>query len=245
MSARVAVITGGTRGIGLAISKALAGTGCKVALLYRSDHQAAEAARHKLQAAGAQVLTVATDIAKPAEVDNAIVQVRDRLGPPTLLVNNAFSGGRAPHKCHEVPPSEWAEDLGTNLSGPFYVTQSVLPSMVEEAFGRIVFIGSLASRGEPGRIAYATAKAALLGLSGTLAREYARHGITSNVVNPGFIEAGAFERLPQEIQTRALKSVPSRRAGTKEEVATLVTHLLSEDSGYLSGQCIGVNGAAL
>lgn len=245
MSARIAVITGGTRGIGLAISRRLAATGHKVALLYRSDHGAAEASRAQLEATGAEVMTFTTDIANPDEVGRTIEQVRTALGPPTVLVNNAFAGGRAPHKCHEVPPQEWAQDLTNNLSGPFHVTQACLPFMVEEGFGRIVFIGSLASRGEPGRIAYATAKAALVGLSATVAREYARQGITSNVVNPGFIDAGAFERLSEEIQTRALKSVPSRRAGTREEVASLVSHLVSEDSGYLSGQCIGVNGAAL
>lgn len=244
MTARVALVTGGSRGIGLAIAETLARSGHRIALMYQRDEAAAEAAQKSLQALGAEVSLIRADIADPQSVRQGVLSLVQALGPPTVLVNNAFRGGRTPAKTHDVPAQEWTEDLRTNLNGPFFVTQACLPYMIEAQFGRIVFIGSLASRGEPGRVAYATAKAALTGLSGTVAREYARHGITSNVVHPGFIEAGAFERLPEEVRTRALKSVPSRRAGQKEEVAALIDHLTSESAAYLTGQVIGVDGGA-
>ncbi len=244
MTARVALITGGTRGIGLAIAQTLAGSGHTIGLLYQRDQAAADEACAQLRAHGAQAWAGAADIADESAVREAVHALSKAHGPPTVLINNAFRGGRTPLKTHEVPAEQWAEDLRTNLNGPFHVTQACLPFMQEAGFGRVVFIGSLASRGEPGRVAYATAKAALSGLSGTVAREYARHGITSNVVNPGFIDAGAFERLPEPIRERALKSVPSRRAGTKHEVAGLVQHLVSEQAGYITGQVIGVDGGA-
>lgn len=244
MTGRIALITGGTRGIGRAIAEALARAGHALALVYCADADAADEARATLGAAGARVHTVAADIARPGEAERAVREVEAALGAPTILVNNAFRGGRPPLKTHEVAAEHFAEDLSTNVGGPFLVTRAVLPRMVEAGFGRIVFVGSLAARGEPGRVAYATAKAALTGLSGTIAQEYARHGVTSNVVNPGFIAAGAFERLPEDIRARALRSVPSRRAGAGEEVAALVTHLCSEAAGYLTAQVIGVDGGA-
>lgn len=242
MAGSVALITGGTRGIGRAIAGALSAQGHAVALLYQRAEDEAAATRAALEAAGGRASVHQADIGDAAAVRRAVAEVADTLGAPTVLVNNAFRGGRTPAKTHAVPATEWSEDLHTNLTGPFLVTQACLPHMLEASFGRVIFIGSLAARGEPGRVAYSTAKAALSGLSNTVAREYAKSGITSNVVNPGFIAAGAFERLPEEIQSRALKMVPGRRAGTAEEIASLVTYLASEASGYLTGQVIGVDG---
>lgn len=244
MSNPVALVTGGSRGIGRAIALSLARAGHPVAVLFRSDADAAERVVAAITDAGGAGLAVRANIGDAEEVQAAVSTVATRLGPPAVLVNNAFTGGRPPKKLHEVPPEAWAEDLQTNLSGPFLVTRACLPHMIAAGFGRVVFIGSLAARGEPGRAAYATAKAALTGLSGTIAREYARQGVTSNVVNPGFIAAGAFERLPDEIRDRALRSVPSRRAGEPEEVAAFVTFLASEAAGYLTGQVVGVDGGA-
>lgn len=244
MTERIALVTGGTRGIGRGIARALAEAGHAVALLYRKDEAAAAEALAELEAAGAAALAVAADIADPATVRAAVDHIVQALGPPTVLVNNAFRGGRPPAKLHEVDPEAWAEDLRTNLDGPFHVTQVCLPHMMEAGFGRVVYIGSLAARGEPGRAAYSTAKSALAGLSGAVAREYAKHGITSNVVNPGFIEAGAFERLSDEIKSRALRSVPARRAGRTDEIGAMVRFLASDEAAYLTGQVIGVDGGA-
>ncbi|MCA9554952.1 MAG: SDR family oxidoreductase [Myxococcales bacterium] len=244
MERTVALITGGTRGLGLGIARALAARGLAVGLVYRSDDAAAQAAVSGLRAEGHAAVAVRADIGQAEAVARALDEVRDTLGPPVVLVNNAFRGGRTPQKTHEVPPAEFAEDISTNLVSAFLVTRACLPDMVAAGFGRVIFIGSLAARGEAGRVAYATAKAALTGLSATVAQEYARAGVTSNVINPGFIAAGAFERLPEQIQSRALATVPMRRAGDAAEVAALVAFLASQEAGYLTGQVIGLDGGA-
>jgi NAD(P)-dependent dehydrogenase (short-subunit alcohol dehydrogenase family) len=241
---RIALITGGTRGLGLAIGHGLATAGRLPILVYLRDRASAEAAHASLLPLHPGVRILQLDVGDELAVGAAIAKIKEEIGPIEILINSAFRSGRSPKKVHELEPSAWREDLATNLDGPFLVTRAVLPHMVERNFGRIVFIGSFAARGEMGRVAYSTAKAALAGLSGTIAQEYARHGITSNVVSPGFIDAGAFNRLAPEIKERAVKRVPAQRAGTAEEIAGLVTHLAADASGYLTGQVIGVDGGA-
>jgi NAD(P)-dependent dehydrogenase (short-subunit alcohol dehydrogenase family) len=208
--------------------------------MYRSNRSAAEEASAAIP--GSRIYEA--DIADASAVDDAIARIRSELGPIGILVNNAFRSGRSPVKTHELEVSAWNEDLATNLSGQFYVTRACLPSMVDQSFGRIVFIGSFAMRGEQGRVAYSVAKQGLAGLSSTIAQEYARNGITSNVVSPGFIETGAFMRLSEEIRSRAVAMVPSRRAGSPASVAALIAYLCSEDGGFTTGQVIGVDGGA-
>lgn len=241
---RVALITGGTRGLGLAIAEALGAAGHVPVVLYRNDTASADAALERLRAVAPQAAAYAGDVDDDARLDAIVREVGETLGPIGVLVNNAFRSGRPPKKTHELDVAAWREDVATNLTGQFVVTRACLPHMIDEGFGRVIFIGSLAQRGEAGRVAYATVKSALTGFAKTLAQEYARFGITANVVSPGFIEAGAFLRLPEEIQKRALAMVPSRRAGRAEEVASLVVHLASENGGYVTGQHIGVDGGA-
>lgn len=241
---RIALVTGGTRGLGLAIATALAKAGRTPILAYHQDPAAAAEALRVVRVHAPRAEAWPVDIGEPQSVANLVEQATKALGPIEILVNNAFRSGRTPKKVHEVEPSEWRTDLATNLDGPFLVTRAVLPGMLATGFGRVVFIGSLAARGEMGRSAYATAKAALVGLSGTVAQEYARHGITANVIHPGFIAAGAFVRLSSEIQERALKRVPSGRAGTPLEVGALVSYVTSDEAGYLTGQVISLDGGA-
>ncbi len=244
LEGRIAVITGGTRGLGRAIAERLAREGALPALIYRSDAEAADEAVAALRLHAPRTEAFRCDIAEPTEVASAIDAVQETLGPVEILINNAFRSGRPPVKTHDLSLDAWDEDLRTNLSGQLYITRACLPSMIARGFGRIVFIGSLAMRGEQGRVAYSVAKQGLVGLSSTLAQEYAKHGITSNVVSPGFIETGSFMRLSEEIRTRALAMVPSKRAGSAEHVAGLIAHLVGKDGGYTTGQVIAVDGGA-
>ncbi len=241
---RVALVTGGTRGLGLAIAEALAHAGHTPVLLYRSDEESAQAALERLKPVAPNAAAYAGDVDDDARIEAIVAEVAESIGPIGVLVNNAFRSGRPPQKTHTLSVEAWREDVATNLTGQFIVTRACLPHMVDASFGRIVFIGSLAQRGEAGRVAYATVKSALTGFAKTLAQEYARYGITANVVSPGFIEAGAFLRLSEEIRNRALAMVPSRRAGRAEEVAALVVHLASDLGAYVTGQHIGVDGGA-
>ncbi|MBK6686538.1 MAG: SDR family oxidoreductase [Deltaproteobacteria bacterium] len=239
---RIALVTGGTRGLGLAIAEALATAGHTPILGYHQDEAAAAAALTSIRTLAPRAVAWPVDIADPEAVEALATRAQAELGPIQILINNAFRSGRPPQKVHELSPSAWREDLATNLDGPFWVTRAALPQMIASGFGRVVFIGSLAARGEMGRAAYSTAKAALAGLAGTIAQEYARQGITANVISPGFIDAGAFLRLSPEIRERALKRVPSGRAGQASEVAALVTHVVSDAGGYLNGQVLSVDG---
>jgi NAD(P)-dependent dehydrogenase (short-subunit alcohol dehydrogenase family) len=238
MSGKVALVTGGTRGLGLAMASRLFADGFVPALLYRSDEAAAEEAVSAMPGARAYQ----ADISDRAGVDAAVAKVNAELGPIEVLINNAYRAGRTPRKTHEVDPGEFAEDISTNLVGQFYVTRACIPSMLAKGFGRIIFIGSIAVRGERGRVAYATAKSALVGFAKTVALEYAKEGITSNMVSPGFIESGAFLRFSEEIRERALKLVPAKRPGRAEEIAEVIAYLCSEKAGYTTGQVLTIDG---
>ncbi|MBI2375226.1 MAG: SDR family oxidoreductase [Deltaproteobacteria bacterium] len=236
----VAVITGGTRGLGLAIAERLAHAGHELVLVYHADEASAEAARAEL-AAVTSVRLEKADVSSPAQVEALAARLGSRVD---VLIHSALRSGRPPRKTHELEVEAFTEDLSTNLIGAFTVCRAVLPAMMSRGFGRIVLVGSLAMRGEPGRVAYSVAKAGLVGLAKTIAKEYAKHGITANVVNPGFINAGAFSRLSQEIRERAVAGVPARRAGTAGEVAEAVMYLVGPGSGYVTGQVLSVDGGA-
>jgi acetoacetyl-CoA reductase len=237
-----AIVTGGTRGLGLAIAERLARGGLRVAAIYRADADAAHAAEASLAALAPGSRAFAADLADPSAVDAVVGRIEAELGPPAVLVNNAFRGGRPARKLHELPPEAWIEDLASNLTGPFLITRAVLPGMLARRAGRVVFIGSLAMHGERGRAAYVTAKAGLAGLSRAIALEYARSGITSNVVAPGYLDAGAFLALPPDVREAAEKRVPVGRLGRAHEVAELVHYLTRPEAAYVTGQVLGIDG---
>lgn len=243
-SQRIAVITGGTRGIGRAIALRFARGGVCPVMIHRSDQAAAEEALAEARALHPGAELHRADVSAAGDVERTFAEILERHSRIDVLVNNAFRGGRAPQKIHQLDPAAWREDLETNLTGPFLCSRAVLPAMIAAGHGRIVFIGSLAARGERGRGAYVVAKNGVIGLSRAIAAEYARDGITSNVVSPGYIEAGAFLRLDPGIRDAAVKRVPMGRAGTAEEVAEAVWYLASISAAYVTGQVLAVDGGA-
>jgi NAD(P)-dependent dehydrogenase (short-subunit alcohol dehydrogenase family) len=244
MDTRLAVVTGGTRGLGLAIARRLAADGFLPVLVYARDEAAADAARAELSAAGHRVHCARADVGDAAALEQLAARLESELGPVEALVHGAFRGGRPARKVHEIPPEAWIEDLHTNLSGAFFAARAFLPAMRSRGRGRVVLIGSLAERGERGRAAYTVAKSGLVGLARVLAQEYARDGITANVVSPGFIDAGAFLNLSAEIREACARQVPAGRLGRAEEIAAAVAYLVGPDAAYTTGQVLAVNGGA-
>ena len=242
MKDQVAIGTGGTRGIGRAISRRLAELGAIPWMIYREDEEGAAEATREICAICPDARALKADVASPGEAERVVAAVLAVHSHLEIVVNNAFRGGRPAKKVHETAPEEWSEDLSVNLGAPFRMSRAALPTMMAQSYGRLVFIGSLAMRGERGRVAYVVAKNGLVGLAKTIALEYSRSGITANVVNPGYIEAGAFLRLDPTIREAAIKRVPMARAGTSQEIAALVGHLASREAAYTSGQVIGVDG---
>jgi NAD(P)-dependent dehydrogenase (short-subunit alcohol dehydrogenase family) len=242
MKDQVAIVTGGTRGIGRAISQRLAELGAIPWMIYREDEEGAAEATREICAICPAARALKADVAAPGEAERVVAAVLAVHSHLEIVVNNAFRGGRPAKKVHETDPDAWSEDLTVNLGAPFRMSRAALPAMMAQSYGRLIFIGSLAMRGERGRVAYVVAKNGLVGLAKTIALEYSRNGITANVVNPGYIEAGAFLRLDPAIREAAIKRVPMARAGTSQEIAALVGHLASREAAYTSGQVIGVDG---
>ncbi len=243
MTKQIALVSGGTRGLGRAVASGLAKGGWVPVVSYLRDQQSAQQSLEELRKYTPEALAVQMDISSEDSVQKALKTIKEKLGTISVLINNAFRSGRKPVKTHDLSLEAFEEDLATNLTGHFLLSKACLPAMVEQNYGRIVFIGSLAARGEPGRLAYSVAKSGIIGLSKTIAKEYARKGITSNVVSPGFLEVGAFLNLSEEIKQRAYKTVPMRRGGQAEEIASMVAQLCRPESGYISGQVINVDGA--
>ena len=205
-----ALVTGGSRGIGAAIARGLAADGWPVGVNYRSDAEGAAAIVDALE---------------------------ERFGPLLVLVNNA--GIRADGLSPQIRDDDWERVLATNLSGAFRLTRRALRSMMRARYGRVVNIASVVGRrANPGQANYAASKAGLIGLTGTIAAEVARRGVTVNAVAPGLVETEMTEGLGDEL----LRSVPARRAGTPEDVAACVRFLASDAAGYVTGTTLTVDG---
>jgi NAD(P)-dependent dehydrogenase (short-subunit alcohol dehydrogenase family) len=243
---KVAVVTGGASGIGLAISERLARDGAKVAIFdLNGDDAAKEAA--EIAADGGTAVGLAVDVSDRDAVERAVAEVHGRFGPVTILVNNAGKEGFA--RFLDITTDKWNELLAVNLTGTFHCCQVVLPDMIEAGWGRIVNISSSSTHGgQPYMTHYVASKSGMVGLTKSLALEFGPEGITVNTIPPGFIDTpmtrrnDAKGRLGPGGMEEAAARTPVRRAGLPEDIANACAFLVSDEAGYITGQIIGVNG---
>jgi 3-oxoacyl-[acyl-carrier protein] reductase len=238
---RVALVTGGSRGIGRACALALAAAGHRVALCYRADKEGAAETAAAITDAGGEALAVAADVADAAAVDGAVMEIESAWGPVQILVNNA--GVTRDGLLLRMSDEQWGEVLRTNLDGAFYAIRRVAPGMVRSRYGRIVNVGSASgATGSAGQVNYAAAKAGLLGLTRSVARELASRNVTCNLVAPGPISTAMLDALPEDRRADLAAMVPLARLGTPDEVGATVAFLCSEAAGYITGAAIPVDG---
>ncbi|HEY7677363.1 MAG TPA: SDR family NAD(P)-dependent oxidoreductase [Candidatus Methylomirabilis sp.] len=243
---RVAMVTGGAKGIGAAVGGAFAREGARVALL-DVDGGALEALTRELEQEGGQVLGLKADVTRPAEIEAAVEAIRTRWGPVEVLVNNC-GGFSTIRLTEEIPDNEWDAVLRINLTSAFLCTKAVLPSMKERRWGRIVNFSSIGGRGGLLLLCshYAAAKAAILGFTRHLALEVAGFGITANAVAPGTVATERFTALRSAAETEALAArVPLKRVADPAEIAQCVLFLASDAASYMTGACMDVNGGVL
>lgn len=241
LAGQVAVVTGGSRGIGAAIARVLADAGAHVVVNYRERRDAAEQVVADIMTRGGHGECVAFDVANAEEVDAAVRTIGERLGKIDVLVNNA--GVSADALILRTSDQDWNRILDVNLKGVFNCTKAVARRMMRARAGRIINIGSVVGvMGNTGQAAYAAAKAGIIGFTKSTARELASRGITANVVAPGFIETDMTGSLDPTARNMYLALIPLGRLGTAEDVAAAVAFLAGPGGAYITGQVIHVNG---
>ena len=238
---RVAIVTGGGRGIGRAVAVRLAEEGASVAISYRKDAAAAEEAAAAVQAAGVECEIFKGDVASPEDVQALFKGVGDAFGRVDILINNA--GITRDNIMLRMKEKEFDDVLRTNLGGTYLCTRAALRPMVRARWGRIVNVSSVVGIvGNAGQANYAASKAGIIGFTKSVAREVARRGITANAIAPGYVETELTGSLPEDVKDRIRNQVPLGRFGEAEEVAEVVAFLAGEGAGYVTGQTIAVDG---
>jgi len=242
LTGKVALVTGGSRGLGRAIALAFAGQGAEVAVNYRGNAEAAEEVVTQIRGMGRRSLAVQGDTSAGREACEAIVKAAiDEFGTVDILVNNA--GITRDNLLMRMDAAEWDDVLATNLSGPFWMTRAIARPMLKARSGRIINMSSAAGRmGNPGQANYAAAKAGLIGLTKTTARELASRGITCNALAPGLIETELTADLPPAAAEALTTLTPLGYAGNVDDVAAAAVYLASDEARYVTGQVLGVDG---
>ena len=234
---KVAIVTGGTRGIGEAISKGLKEAGYTVAATYGGNDEAAAKFN-----ADTGVAVYKWDVGDPKACADGIAQVEKELGPVGILVNNA--GITRDGMFHRMSAEQWSAVIRTNLDSLFNMTRPVIDGMRARGFGRIISISSInGQKGQIGQVNYSTAKAGVIGFTKALAQENANKGITVNVIAPGYIATEMVKAVPEEVlKTKILPQIPVGRLGEAEEIAAAVVYLAGDRAGFITGSTLSVNG---
>ncbi len=241
LDGKVAVVTGGSRGIGRACSIALGRAGARVIVNFRGDEAAAAETAKLVETAGGVAQIERFDVGDPDAVDAAFDSIVKSAGRLDILVNNA--GIARDNLLIRVKPEELEQTFRTNVAGALWCAKAAIRTMMRKRTGRVVNLTSVvAESGNPGQSVYSASKAALIGLTKTLAREYASRGITVNAVAPGFIDTDMTAGLPEEAKKTIVEQTPVGRTGTPEEVAASVLFLASDEASYITGQVLRVNG---
>jgi 3-oxoacyl-[acyl-carrier protein] reductase len=242
LSGKTALVTGGSRGLGRAIALAFAGQGADVAINYRGNASAAEEVASAVRELGCRAIIVQGDTSAGREACEAIVKAAlDEFGRIDILVNNA--GITRDDLLMRMSADAWNEVIDTNLSGPFWMTRAIARPMMKARAGRIINMSSAAGRmGNPGQANYAAAKAGLIGLTKTTARELASRGITCNALAPGLITTDLTADLPDAATTALTDLTPLGYVGSVEDVAAAAVYLASDEARYVTGQVLGIDG---
>lgn len=242
---KVALVTGGSGGLGRVHCLTLAKAGCNVAVTGHSHLEKAEAVAKEIQDLGRKAIAVKMDLADLDEVQQGVKKVAEALGSVDILVNNAAFGIVRAVTIANMDKKDWDRDLSVNLSGAFNTIKCCMPGMVERGWGRIINISSIAgTMGGMGQCSYAATKAGLIGLTKTAALEGARKGVTCNAIVLGVFDGGSFYEVAPEFRERIIKRMAMRRAGDPQELSNVLVFLASEESSYVTGETIEVSGGA-
>ena len=243
LQGRIALVSGGSRGIGAAVSLALAEAGCDIALNFRSRISEAEEVATKIRAHGRRATTVQSDVSQAVQVHAMVQRVAKELGQVSILVNNAGIAGRT-LPLWELDVRDFDDVYAVNLRGVFLCCRAVIRGMLERSYGRIVSVASVAGKeGNPNMSPYSSTKAAVIGLTKSLAKEVAGKGnITVNCISPAVIRTKILDGLAPETVQYMVSRIPIGRTGTIEEVASLVQFLASREASFTTGQCYDISG---
>lgn len=241
LKGQIAIVTGGGRGIGRAVCQELAARGAHLLINYSRSKDSAESLRKEIEDNGGSAETVCFDVSKSSEVDKVLGDLIKSHGKIDILVNNA--GIALDNLIIRVKDEDWEKTLAVNLSGSFYCARAVAKAMMKARSGNIINISSvIGESGNAGQTAYASSKAALIGLTKSLAKELASRGVRVNAITPGYIETDMTDELGDKTKDKILEAIPLARLGQSEDIAKAVAFFASKESGYITGQILGVNG---
>ena len=241
LEGKVALVTGASRGIGLAIAKRLGSAGARIVIMDMAFREGPEAVIKALKEVGAEATTHEANVTDGEQVEALFKSVEEQWGGVDILVNNA--GITRDGLLMRMTDEQWDAVLNVNLKGAFLCSRAAIRGMMRKRWGRIVSLSSVvALGGNPGQVNYAASKAGLIGMTRTLSKEVASRNITVNAVAPGFIGTDMVDALSDEMKAKVMERIPMDRFGTAEDVAGVVAFLASEEASYVTGQVVGIDG---